>query len=168
PHFWAVPLQRGGCRSMSRWSHGGVMRRLRIFLFGLLATGMYSAGPARAGSWIPKGPPGTPIVSLAVDPLDPDIIYAGTESGGEVFKSTDGGELWVRASTGLPFFGGYRLAIDPDTPTTVWSAIQFGDLSSVYVKSDDAAGNWLIQAYCVIPFPQTLGVLGGDVVAAGF
>ena len=134
------------------------MRRLRI-LFGLLAIGMHSASPARAGSWIPKGPPGTPIESLAVDPLDPDILYATlfpprrlngpSRSLNLVFKSTDGARHWLSANVGLPIFetfgfGGFQLTIDPNNPRTIYST--WADTSAAGIslfRSDDAAATWI-------------------------
>ncbi len=37
------------------------------------------------------------ITTLAIDPLDSNIIYAGTAGGG-VFKSTNGGDSWHPAA----------------------------------------------------------------------
>lgn len=53
-------------------------------------------------------PPFRPF-TLAVDPADPDTLYAGENSGdGRVFRSTDGGVTWVNCSDGL------RLGPEPD------------------------------------------------------
>jgi photosystem II stability/assembly factor-like uncharacterized protein len=41
------------------------------------------------------------IDSLAIDPLTPTTLYAGTWGSG-VLKSTDGGESWYAVNTGLP------------------------------------------------------------------
>jgi hypothetical protein len=40
------------------------------------------------------------IISLAIDPSDKDVIYAGTDGGG-IFKTTDGGTNWVQAGAPL-------------------------------------------------------------------
>lgn len=42
----------------------------------------------------------TRIIRLAIDPSNPDEIYAGVEVGG-VIRSLDGGETWSDCSTGL-------------------------------------------------------------------
>jgi photosystem II stability/assembly factor-like uncharacterized protein len=63
---------------------------------------------------------------LAIDPQDPDTVYAGlvrtwTPTTGGVFKTTNGGQSWRPMNTGL---GGARsvsaVAIDPQTPGTVY------------------------------------------------
>ena len=40
------------------------------------------------------------VYALAIDPLTPTTLYAGTYGGG-VFKSTDGGASWSAVNTGL-------------------------------------------------------------------
>src|SRR3989449_4384112 len=54
--------------------------------------------------------------ALAIDPLNPAIIYVGIAGRG-VFKSTDGGMSWTGINTGLTNLSIYALAIDPMTPT---------------------------------------------------
>jgi hypothetical protein len=62
-----------------------------------------------------------PIVSaLAIHPLTPSILYAGTVGGG-VFKSTNGGALWTPLSTGLTNTVVAALVIDPLTPTLLYA-----------------------------------------------
>jgi photosystem II stability/assembly factor-like uncharacterized protein len=63
--------------------------------------------------------------AVAVDPQDPETVYAGLGNG--VFKSTDGGASW-RASLTPPAFGPVpirpavvALAIDSQNPTTVYA-----------------------------------------------
>jgi len=69
----------------------------------------------------PLEPPITGVVvnSLAIDPSDPEIIYAGCglDDGNfsGVFKSTDGGVTWERKSFGLPDYASIKdIAIDPE------------------------------------------------------
>ena len=49
---------------------------------------------------INKGLPASSVLTLALNPKDPNIIYTGTEFSG-VFKSIDGGETWTPASNGI-------------------------------------------------------------------
>ncbi len=53
-------------------------------------------------TWGPAGSglPASTVVALAVDPRDPDLIYAGTFMDG-VWKSADGGRTWSLASIAL-------------------------------------------------------------------
>jgi uncharacterized protein (TIGR03437 family) len=44
--------------------------------------------------------PDVPVLSLALDPLLPGTVYAGTDLG--VFRTVDGGETWLRFGTGIP------------------------------------------------------------------
>jgi photosystem II stability/assembly factor-like uncharacterized protein len=59
--------------------------------------------PPTAGAqpWIPVGPPGGDVRSLAVDPLDPQRIYLGTAEG-VLYRSDVGGLVWQRQNPGFP------------------------------------------------------------------
>ena len=54
-------------------------------------------------SWVLKnnGLVSADVRSLAIDPANPQVIYAGLGEGAGVFKSTDGGGLWEAINTGL-------------------------------------------------------------------
>ena len=81
----------------------------------------------------------TEIHSVAVDPANPAIVYAGsTDSVDALFKSTDAGANWTKASTGL--FSGtvYAIAIDPAHPSTLYVGSSFG-----IWRSTDGAANWV-------------------------
>ena len=69
------------------------------------------------------------ILSLAIDPISPNIIYAATVGYG-VFKSVDGGQSWEAFNNGLSGadLNVYSLAIDPTTPSIVYA----GTINSVY------------------------------------
>ena len=56
---------------------------------------------ARAQHWIPVGPPGGDVRSLAVDPLDPQRLYLGTAEG-VLYRSDVGGLVWQRLQPGFP------------------------------------------------------------------
>jgi len=80
------------------------------------------------------------VLSLAVDPADPAIIYQGrfAFSADRVLKSTDGGATWSSAAAGLPAAQTvYSLAVDPSNSLNVYAASAVG----VY-KSVDGGGNW--------------------------
>ncbi len=109
------------------------------------------------------------ITSLAVDPLTPTTLYAGTRGEGTtfggVYKSTDGGTSWtavVLFETTNGWFGEYcfpcggvsALAIDPQTPTTIYGQREpitvyrdeWGEISwwtpSAVIKSTDGGLSW--------------------------
>lgn len=50
-------------------------------------------------TWGPVGADLSNVLDFAADPEHPDVIYAGTMRG--VFKSTDRGQTWATANTGL-------------------------------------------------------------------
>lgn len=87
------------------------------------------------------------VMALAIDPLTPSTLYAGTEEG--VFKTTDGGLTWAASRTGLPkpvLFGGPQfdrvatLAIDAMTPTTLYAGFRHRNWG--VFKSEDGGDTW--------------------------
>src|SRR5262245_11885729 len=105
------------------------------------------------------------VSALVIDPSTPGTLYAGffayyevcllcegrveampAGAGGPdfpalgdgVFKSTDGGNTWNAASTGLDFgYSVYALAIDPATPSILYAGTETG-----VFKSTDGGGTW--------------------------
>jgi photosystem II stability/assembly factor-like uncharacterized protein len=68
--------------------------------------------------------------SLAVDPVDPQILYAGTVGYG-AYRSTDGGQTWQTINAGLGWQPGVILrvssiTIDEDDPQHLALATAFG------------------------------------------
>ena len=86
---------------------------------------------------------GTQIWSVAVDPVDPDVIFAGTKPPG-VFRSFDRGKYWERLSVGIPAecpIGPPRvtnLVIDPRNHRSVWAGVELGGV----FRSRDRGDNW--------------------------
>jgi len=85
------------------------------------------AGVALAGAnvWTTGGPEGGIVYRLAIDPVTPTTVYAGTYGAG-VFKSVSGGESWTAANTDLTTTVVFALAIDPVTPATVYAGTRGG------------------------------------------
>jgi photosystem II stability/assembly factor-like uncharacterized protein len=83
------------------------------------------------------GPVGGEVTALVINPLNTQIIYAGTFGGG-VYKSVDGGKTWQDSSGGLIDLYIQSMAIDPQNPETVYAGMyRFG----VY-KSTDGGLSW--------------------------
>lgn len=95
-------------------------------------------------TWKSLKAPTSEVRALAVDPTDPDIVYAGSwNADGGVFKTTDGGATWTRASTGLPDRAGIAaLAVDPSNPQRVAAATYW---YGVYLSTDGGA-TWKVAA----------------------
>jgi uncharacterized repeat protein (TIGR02543 family) len=106
------------------------------------------------------------VLSLAINPLTPATLYAGTDDG--IFRSTDGGDHW--SATGLTGQGGVRsLAINPATPTTLYAGTNGGGV----FRSTDGGDHWsatglngMVLSLAINPLtPVTLyaGTWGGGV-----
>jgi len=85
------------------------------------------------------------IGALAIDPVDPDILYVGTGEGNYagdniggigVMKTTDGGQNWSVVAARFTF-GFHDLVIDPSDRNRLWAATRSG-----LFRSDDAGSNW--------------------------
>ena len=85
------------------------------------------------------------ITSLAIDPLAPNTVYAGTQftQNSGVLKSTNGGATWANSATGIPdFLGVSALAIDPQVTSTIFAGL----VTSGLFKSTDGGGHWSVVA----------------------
>ena len=69
------------------------------------------------------------VISLAIDPWQPQTLYAGTSGG--VYKSVDGAETWKKINSGLVAsdvlkssrsLGVTRIKVDPFNPDNVYTA----------------------------------------------
>ncbi|MBI1922622.1 hypothetical protein HYR99_00075 [Candidatus Poribacteria bacterium] len=92
---------------------------------------------AGVGEWTPIGPEGGWVEALAVTP-NGSLLYAGTGSGGGVFRSTDGGNSWTAVNSGLTDVDVRALAICPDTPTTMYAGTNAGGV----FRSTDGGDHW--------------------------
>jgi photosystem II stability/assembly factor-like uncharacterized protein len=104
------------------------------------------APAARAGVnvWTTHGPYGDlgrPVSTLAIDPVTPSTLYAGTNNAPGpargVFQSTNGGASWSEISSGLTNLEVNALAIDPKTPSTLYAGTEGG-----VFKSTDKGASW--------------------------
>ena len=81
--------------------------------------------------------------AIVLDPINPDILYAGSLPGfdaqGGVHKSTDGGRSWTLKMTGLISDGIFSLAIDPFRSDIVYAGSRFGGI----FKTTDGGENWV-------------------------
>ena len=104
----------------------------------LLATeaGLYVSDDAglhwRPTSLMEKG-----ITTIAQDPGDNALFWAGTEDDG-VWRSTDGGESWSPAHHGFRHRTVYSIVIDDKNPRVIFAGTYGG---GVY-RSTDRGGSW--------------------------
>jgi uncharacterized repeat protein (TIGR01451 family) len=75
--------------------------------------------------WLAKnaGLTNSTVLSLAIDPVTPTTLLAGT-SGGGAFRSTDGGAIWSVVNSGLTDLTIKTLAIDATAPSTIYLGTQ--------------------------------------------
>jgi photosystem II stability/assembly factor-like uncharacterized protein len=94
------------------------------------------------------------ISDLEIDPLNPNILYAGvwrferkpwtftsgSEKGG-IFRSIDGGRTWNKIDKGLPkMIGRIGLAVSPSNPNVVYAILEAKE-GTLY-RSDDKGENF--------------------------
>lgn len=95
-------------------------------------------------TWLPanRGIENYRIIALAIDPSEPQILYA-SEGGGKLFKSTDSGQNWKDITDKLPIQDNSNpsikeIVVDPAAPKTLYLLReQFGVL-----VSNDGGINW--------------------------
>ncbi len=90
-----------------------------------------------------NGPYGGKVHKFAVDPLQPDIIYAAVSAGNVVHKSVDGGLSWFESGPdSLGLSSSYlTIALDPQNTNNVF----FGAGDGLF-KSDDAGNSWTLTS----------------------
>jgi photosystem II stability/assembly factor-like uncharacterized protein len=80
-----------------------------------------------------------PILTLTVDPHDPNRVWAGMQYGGGIYKTTNGGDLWVtRGLTETNFVE--AIAVHPVDSNTILVGAGFYQ-GSIY-KSIDGGDTW--------------------------
>lgn len=102
--------------------------------------------------------PKTGVADMAMDPTDPNTLYASMwefrrtpwsfESGGgnsALYKSTDGGKSWTKIHNGFPEgkLGRLAIAIAPTNPKVLYTVIEAeADARKGLYRSDDAGASW--------------------------
>lgn len=85
------------------------------------------------------------IFSLAIDPSNSSILYAGTDCG--FYKSTDAGGSWISKNNGLPHKHTAQIAIDPINSNvlylTIWTTQKAHPWQGGVYKSTDAGETWI-------------------------
>src|SRR5262245_47479907 len=110
--------------------------------------GLYASDDG-GGSWCRLDTPmnGAMVWSIAVDPADPDVAFAGTgtPSPPAIYRSTDAGKAWQKLAVDIakdcPNVGIPRptgIAIDPDDHRHVWVGLEVDGVR----HSADGGATW--------------------------
>ena len=103
-------------------------------------------GPYSWTTWASGYNPGNGRVNcITVDPVDQNIVYAGSPAGG-LWKSTDSGQTWNALFTDQPTLGVSGIAVDFSNNQIIYCATGDGDGTDTYsmgvIKSTDGGATW--------------------------
>ena len=119
----------------------------------------------------------TGVTDLAMDPRNPDILYAASYqrrrhvgqlvAGGpesNIYKTTDGGASWTPIMNGLPTVdrGRIALAVPSQKPDTVYALVAAASKESGFFRSDDAGATWRKMSDYIVVDPQYYGEIYVD------
>ncbi len=113
--------------------------RLRLAVLLLVSALLFAATNVSAapGVWSTNGPDGGGVGALAIDPTDPDNLYASV-SFGALFRSIDGGASWIESEIELELFRDVEtIEVDPSDSRNVY----LGSFGGVW-KSTDQGASW--------------------------
>ena len=111
----------------------------------------------------------TGVTDLALDPGNPDVIYAATYQrrrqvwtlvdggpGSGIWKSADGGKSWKKLTDGLPKedMGRIGLAVAPTEPGLVYAIVEAANKAGGFFRSTDGGGSWEKASDYVAGSPQ--------------
>jgi photosystem II stability/assembly factor-like uncharacterized protein len=117
------------------------MKRFLLFTLSILCIILETSPAARAGTnvWTSIGPDGGSIQGIAIDPQNPDTVYA--LAAGAIFKTTDGAANWARvypaATSGGASNPAVAVVINPQDSNAVYAGTANG-----VIKSADGGANW--------------------------
>jgi photosystem II stability/assembly factor-like uncharacterized protein len=127
-------------------------------------------------TWIVRSLQGLMLISLFVNPTQPQRLYVGTFGAG-ILRSNDGGFTWtpvnlVPLSPGASFGLVYSLTGDPNNPDVVLAGIeQIGtsggtigglDGAGIILRTTDGGSTWTVVSQPTLQSAQTLATCGAD------
>ncbi|MBK9098953.1 MAG: hypothetical protein IPM14_12690 [bacterium] len=143
------------------FSYGNISSRVVTGAYNPANPSTIYIGPANGGvwkstdngtNWVPltDNQPSMSMGAIAIDPTNPNIIYAGTGEatysgasyyGRGLLKSTDAGANWQHITTGLPSSSYFsRIKIRPNHPTEILAALG----NSGLYRSTNSGQSWSV------------------------
>jgi photosystem II stability/assembly factor-like uncharacterized protein len=123
------------------WSNGGIPQVVDNGLFKSMDGGL---------SWVATGLTNTFVQAVAIDPFNPNVLYAGTTNWSNehspyrgLLKSTDAGASWFEINSGMndalsAHSAIMAIVIDRDNPSTVYAATA----GSGIFKTNNGGASW--------------------------
>jgi photosystem II stability/assembly factor-like uncharacterized protein len=110
------------------------MKRYGFFIIFLLISG------ASAWEWISSGPEGGFLKDFAFHPDQTDILFAGSDDSGGIWRSINGGVSWELVSAGFPDMTGWSIVICQSDPSIVFACDSYARYG--LLKSTDGGSTW--------------------------
>jgi len=103
-------------------------------------------------SWASIGTTGlwNGVITLAIDPISTNTLYAGTAAGEGLYKSSNGGAIWGPAFVGDPV---QAVEVDPVEPNRIYLGL--GDLAAGFRRSTDGGLTWEVTTTGMPPESNT-------------
>jgi hypothetical protein len=94
-------------------------------------------------NWQQIGPEGGYFKEFLFHPSNSDIIYAGSDDGGGVYKSIDAGNNWTLTTPNFPNMTGWKIVLDENQPNIMYACDVYGRYG--LLKSTDAGDSWSLS-----------------------
>ncbi|MCK4506194.1 MAG: hypothetical protein KAW14_11290 [Candidatus Aegiribacteria sp.] len=111
----------------------------RIFFSSYLLCLLY-AGSAIGWTWEQCGQQGGYFKDFVVHPSNPQVIYAGSDDSGGLWKTTDGGQSWELMTDEWPDMTAWQIVLDPFNPDIIYICDPYGRYG--LLKSLNGGQSW--------------------------
>ncbi len=93
-------------------------------------------------TWNQIGPEGGYFKEFTIHPNNPNIIFAGSDDGGGIWKSSDTGSTWVLTTSNFPNMTGWKIVFDLNSPNVIYGCDLYGRYGAL--KSIDGGSSWTL------------------------